>query len=271
MRTAHFALPAMLASLTVWCAPASAASLIPHRAVYNLALDEASERSGISGISGRMVYEFNGSSCEGYTVTFRFVTRIDTEDVSRLTDQQTTTYEEGQGKSFSFVTRSFVDQALQKELKGTARLEKAETKVSIEKPEPAELTLDQTHFPTQHLLELLDKAKKGETFYETTLFDGSEDGDNIMTTTVVVGKPTAPIAADSEAKAIPALGKEKYWPVDMAYFDLSTGEEIPTYRISFKLHENGITRDLMMDYGDFSMTGSLVELKTFDEAQNCEQ
>ena len=38
----------------------------------------ASDRSGITGLSGRMVYEFNGSPCEGYTVKFRFVTQIDT-------------------------------------------------------------------------------------------------------------------------------------------------------------------------------------------------
>ena len=39
---------------------------------------------------------------------------------------------------------------------------------------------------------------------------------------------------------------------------------MPEYRISFKLHKNGITRDLVMDYGDFSMTGKLVNLKLFD-------
>ena len=45
-----------------------------------------------------------------------------------------------------------------------------------------------TQFPTQHLVELIDKAEKGETFYETSLFDGSEDADKVMTTTVIVGK-----------------------------------------------------------------------------------
>ena len=35
---------------------------------------------------------------------------------------------------------------------------------------------------------------------------------------------------------------------------------MPEYRIAFKLHENGLTRDLLMDYGDFSMTGKLVDL-----------
>jgi hypothetical protein len=46
---------------------------------------------------------------------------------------------------------------------------------------------------------------------------------------------------------------------------------MPTYRISFKLYENGMTRDLVMDYGDFSMTGTLVDLDLFEAPQNCTQ
>ncbi len=40
---------------------ASTVTLVPHRAVYDLTLDRADEKSGISGLTGRMVYEFNGS------------------------------------------------------------------------------------------------------------------------------------------------------------------------------------------------------------------
>ena len=43
----------------------AAPKLLPHRAVYDLSLEQASDRSGINGITGRMVYEFAGSSCEG--------------------------------------------------------------------------------------------------------------------------------------------------------------------------------------------------------------
>ena len=39
---------------------------------------------------------------------------------------------------------------------------------------------------------------------------------------------------------------------------------MPEYRISFKLHENGLTRDLEMDYGDFVMSGKLVDLAVFE-------
>jgi hypothetical protein len=223
-----------------------------------------------------MVYEFNGSPCEGYTVNFRFVTEINTQDTTRLNDQQTTTFEDAKGKTFSFVTKSFVDQTLDKEVKGTATKEPNGLKVEIEKPQKNSIDLAPTQFPTQHLVELIDKAERGETFYETNLFDGSEDANKVMTTTVIVGKPATPDKSDPEFPALAKIAKDRYWPVDIAYFDQSnneSGEEVPEYRISFKLHDNGITRDLTMDYGDFSMTGKLVNLALFDPApqKSCNQ
>jgi hypothetical protein len=248
--------------------------LAPHRAVYDLKLDQASDRSGITGLNGRMVYEFNGSVCEGYTVTFRFVTRIDTRDVSRLTDQQTTTFEEGDGKLFSFVTKSYVDQSLDKEVRGTANSDPTGLVVELVKPNIQEVELPATQFPTQHLIELIEKAAVGETFYETSLFDGSEDADQVMTTTIVIGKQSETPANDPELGVLDRLSKDRFWPVDIAYFDEADeeegGEELPAYRISFKLHENGLTRDLVMDYGDFSMTGQLVDLSLLEPSKSCD-
>jgi hypothetical protein len=267
MRTTRLAFLLLASSAFVLPGAASAARMLaPHRAVYDLALDKASDRSGITGITGRMVYEFNGSSCEGYTVTFRFVTRINTADTTRMTDQQTTTFEDAEGKSFSFVSKSYVDQSLDKEVRGTATREPTGVKVELEKPEEQSVDVGATQFPTQHLIDLIDKADTGDTFYETSLFDGSEDANRAMTTTVVIGKKAEGNKDDPEAPALANLEKERVWPVDIAYFDESKhgGEELPEYRISFKLHENGITRDLMMDYGEFSMTGRLVNLKLFD-------
>lgn len=271
MRLARFVISTGLVAVAAPALASPAGVLLPHRAVYDLSLDSASDRSGITGLEGRMVYEFAGSPCEGYTVTFRFVTRIDTSEASRMTDQQTTTYEDGKGGTFSFVTRSFIDSELDKELRGNARLGSEGTVVSIEKPEAETVKLDVTQFPTQHLLEMIGKAEDGETFYETTLFDGSEDADKVMTTTVIIGKQAPARANDPERDAIADLADEGFWPVDVAYFDLSEadGEEFPTYRISFKLHESGVTRDLVMDYGDFSMTGTLVDLSMFDAPDNC--
>ena len=262
-----------LALSTSWTGYAAAAPmLVPHRAVYDIALDKASDRSGVTGLTGRMVYEFNGSPCEGYTVKFRFVTRIETGESTRVTDQQTTTYEDGDGKNFSFATKSFVDQQLEKEVKGSATMGAEDLAVAIDKPESKKLDLAKTQFPTQHLAQLIENAETGKSFYETTLFDGSEDADKVMTTTVIVGKRAETSAADPESPALANAPKGAYWPVDIAYFDPGGdgGEEVPSYRVSFKLHENGITRDMLMDYGDFSITGKLINLSVFDTPKTAE-
>lgn len=268
MRLTSFVLAAAASALAT--SAFSAPTLAPHRAVYDLVLDKASDKSGITSLNGRMVYEFNGSTCDGYTTSYRFVTRINTADASRLNDQQTSTFEDGAGKMFSFVTKSFIDSNLDTELKGTATAEPSGLNVAIERPAAQSVKLDKTQFPTQHLMELIDKAEKGETFYETNLFDGSEKGNKIMTTTVIVGKPAGIPETDPERKALGTLATDKSWPVDMAYFDLSKpGEEESQYRISFKLHENGVTRDLVMDYGEFSMKGQLVDLKLLPATSDC--
>lgn len=266
MRVTPLALILLASSASIFPSVASARFLAPHRAVYDLTLDRATDRSGITGISGRMVYEFNGSACEGYTVTFRFVTRISTDETTRLTDQQTTTFEDADAKTFSFVTKSYMDQSLDKEVKGTATREGSTVKVDVEKPEAQVIDLGFTQFPTQHLVDLLNKADAGDSFYETSLFDGSDQGNKAMTTTVVIGKKAEGTKDDPEAPALASLEKDRVWPVDIAYFDESKkgGEELPEYRISFKLHENGVTRDLLMDYGEFSIDGKLVDLKLYD-------
>lgn len=254
---------------------AGAVPLVQHRAVYDLKLTQASERSGITGISGRMVYELRGSACDGYTVRFRYVTESSTSEASQMTDQQTTTYEDADGKSFSFSTKSYTDQNLDKELRGNATREADGVKIQIDKPEPRSVELQPAQFPTQHLIDLITRAKTGETFYETSIFDGSEEADKAMTTTVIVGKLANASTSDPEYKALNKLSAEKFWPVDMAYFDESKegGEETPDYRISFKLYENGLTRDLDMDYGDFTIHGQLVDLAVFepDDKTSCDK
>lgn len=270
MRAPSFSLALLLGAL---CAPGAAwaSTLVPHRAVYDLDLADASERSGVTAISGRMVYEFAGSPCDGYTVTFRFVSQIDGEEVSRLTDQQTTSFEAGDGMSFDFSTRSFVDGTLENDLRGRAQQEGEGLEVSIEEPEPLDLDLAATHFPTHHLMELIENAREGARFYETTIFDGSDGADKVMTTTIVIGNAGPADQDEAEYAALGDLTGDAFWPVDMAYFDMSTtqGEELPTYRISFRLHESGVSRDLVMDYGDFAIAGTLVELSMFEPADDC--
>lgn len=247
---------------------ASANILVPHRAVYDLELKDASERSGISGMYGRMVYEFNGSACEGYTVSFRFVTKVDTGDEVKLTDQQTTTYEDLKTGNFRFLTRSFTDEKLDKEVRGSAHEAKAGVTVDLTSPDKKQIDLAQSLFPTEHMLEVIERAKKGEKLFESRIFDGSDSGDKTLITTTMVAKLQQPAAGDTDAGKAGAMAAEPYWPVTISYFnDDMTGDAVPIYRMEFKLYDNGITRDLTMDYGDFVLSGKLADLEMFQQGE----
>lgn len=250
-----------LESATALAAPS--VMLAPHRAVYDLQLDKADDKTGISGLKGRMVYEFNGSSCEGYTTNFRFVTQIDMEEQpQRLTDQQTTTFEAGDGNEFSFVNKTFVDKDLIKEVRGNAEQQAKNMQVKLTQPSNSDIELAKTNFPTKHLIEIIDKAEKGEEFYQTTIFDGSEDANRVVSTSVMLGKEQT--GQDDEYKFLGTMAADKYWPVTIAYFDdKEKPDGLPIYSINFKLYRNGVTRDLFMDYGDFSMRGKLVKLDLY--------
>ncbi|MBP2238022.1 hypothetical protein J2Z31_004549 [Sinorhizobium kostiense] len=248
---------------------AQASTLAPHRAVYDLELKDASERSGIAGMYGRMVYEFNGSACQGYTVSFRFVTQVDTGEEVRLTDQQTTTFEDMRTGSFRFLTRSFTDEKLDKEVRGSAHEENSGVKVELTAPDRREVALAESRFPTEHMLEVIDRAKRGETFFESRIFDGSDSGDKTLITSTFVGKARKPAPDDPDAGKAGNLAGDSYWPVTISYFnDDSSGDAVPVYRMSFKLYDNGVTRDLTMDYGDFVLTGKLAELEVF-KSEEC--
>jgi hypothetical protein len=256
------------AALAGGVTPSRANVLVPHRAVYDLELKDASERSGISSMYGRMVYEFNGSACDGYTVSFRFVTKVDTGEDVRLTDQQTTTFEDLKTGNFRFLTKSFTDEKLDKEVRGLAHDADKGVKVDLSSPDKREVELAHSLFPTEHMLEVIDRAKRGDKIFESRVFDGSDSGDKTLVTTTLLGAAHVPASSDEDADVgkAGAMAALPFWPVTISYFnDEATGDAVPIYRMTFKLYENGVTRDLTMDYGDFVLSGKLANLELFKQ------
>src|SRR5512139_3016757 len=69
--------------------------LQPHRAVYDISLDETGTAMSIGSISGRVVYELMGNACEGYAQNMRFVTETSTtEGQASTTDLRTSSWED---------------------------------------------------------------------------------------------------------------------------------------------------------------------------------
>src|SRR5262249_6660813 len=84
--------------------PAASAALTPagelaaHRAVYELKLASTRGKGGAVAARGRILYDFSGSLCEGYTLEFRQVSELNNgEGKVTLSDLRSTTWEDSAG------------------------------------------------------------------------------------------------------------------------------------------------------------------------------
>ena len=105
MRVLLFALTLSTAALA---APQHAAAqmrpvvLAPHRVVYDLSLGASTGARGVENAKGRIAFDFLGDACEGYALTYRQVTVLESSETGpRTSDLRTTTFESGDGGSFT--------------------------------------------------------------------------------------------------------------------------------------------------------------------------
>ncbi len=246
--------------------------LLPHRAVYDLSLIKASDRSGIIGMNGRIVYEMTGSKCDGFSVRFRFMTEVQTTRKNFTNDQRTTSFEGGDGRSFSFVNQSYLNGQLEQELRGRANRGEEKLSVKITKPETVNVELDDAIFMTEHIGILIEAAQEQQSIVAAKLFDGSDKGDELVDTTAVIGKRRAEITdVEGEPDQVSQLFKEQSaWPISVSYFSTAPsaeqGERLPIYQVSFIMHESGVSRDLKMLYDDYSLKGDLKQIEFLEKA-----
>jgi hypothetical protein len=239
-------------------------AFLPHRAVYDLRLDRVTAKSTIQDAHGRIVYEFSGNSCEGWTMSLRQVVQIDGEDnQSNLSDTLATSWEDGVAKTFRFANKSSIDSKPQDISEGRAdRAADDRVVVKISKPAEGEAALGAgVAFPTQHMRRILEAARKGEQIFSVKVFDGTESGRKVYDTMAVIGRPIEPGAGSLETVAQrPELASVRRWPVTVSYFDAASESQTPIYTLGFELFETGISRELTLDYGDFRLKGEMVSL-----------
>lgn len=254
----------------------STIAMVPHRAIYDLTLAETRGNTQVVGVRGRILYDFDGSACEGYTLRFRQVSELDSgEGKVSTSDLRSTTWERGDAKSFKFSSQNFVDENLVDSVDGKAEHGTAATAVDLRKPERKMLDVDAAVvFPTQHMVRVIEAARAGKTILEFPVFDGSDTGEKVYDTMTVIGRKMAPGERrhDDAAATETRLANVARWPVTISYFEQgkapSAGEQTPVYAIGFELYENGISRQLTLDYNDFVVTGKLSALE-FKASKPC--
>ena len=197
--------------------------LAPHRAVYDLALGRARDASQIAAVRGRILYDFDGNACEGYSLKFRQVSELDCgEGKVSTSDLRSTTWEGGDAKSFKFTSENFLDQNLVDSVDGNAEHGTGATAIKLAKPEHKALDIDAgVVFPTQQMVRVIEAARAGKSILDFPVYDGSETGEKVYNTLTVIGHKIAPDEhkhADAAAEE-PKLAGVPRWPVTISYFD----------------------------------------------------
>ena len=92
---------------------------------------------------GRILYDFDGNACEGYSLKFRQVSELDSgEGKVSTSDLRSTTWEGGDAKSFKFSSENFLNQNLVDTVDGHAEHGTGATAVNLVKPKEQALDID---------------------------------------------------------------------------------------------------------------------------------
>jgi EipB-like len=244
---------------------AQAVTLASHRAIYDLEVARLDSGSGYSNVEGRLAYEVTGSACEGWAVNYRIANRyVLPEKPAQILDTQLTTWESGDGLEMNLSQKQFVDSSLDSEERIKVKRPKAgvEGHGEMTKPKDEEFTVaPEALFPSTHQTKLLNAALKGETRDVSMVFDGS-DGSKSYKAISFIGKKREPgtFAVDKENAVTEPLRLIASWPMTVSYYPADGNADTPSYQSSFNMYENGVSTDLVLDYGTYALKGKLSKL-----------
>ena len=236
--------------------------LAPHRAVYDLRLLKSSGSNAPVAANGRIVYDFTGSSCEGYTVAFRQFTELTpSEGENRSSDMRSTTFESADRKTFRFRVQHLDGNKVTSTVDGEA-VRSGDGALSLALKQPAPMQADIDHdavFPTEMMLQALQAAQAGQPILALKVFDGSDGGEKVYHTMSVIGKPMTDALKDA-TKDVAAMKSMRRWTTRVSYFDVEKIDAPAVYVLTFQMWENGVSSDLIIDYGDFQMKGEMTSV-----------
>ncbi|HEY2213025.1 MAG TPA: cell envelope integrity EipB family protein [Bradyrhizobium sp.] len=245
---------------------AASGPFLAHQALYDLSLVKSRGSNSINSARGRILYNFSGSACEGYTSEFRQVSELDSgEGKVTLSDLRSTSWEDGAGQSYRFKIDARMNDADSSPVDGVAERSGDHITVKLKQPASKTFTLDgDTVFPTEQIQRIITAARQGKSVLELMVYDGSDNGEKVYNTLSVIGQPIPgdrTIAAPDPSTANDVMKSLTRWPVTVSYYDRDAkakdGEQTPVYSMSFELYENGVSRALVLDYNDFVISGAL--------------
>ncbi len=224
--------------------------LAPYRAVYGLLLDRADFQSGIIGAEGEMVIEWL-EECDGWSSSQSLTMGLDESSGDYIeAETRYASWESRDGATMRFNIRNSHNGALSEHYSGVATLKSPNGGGLAEYSVPKGLTIELpegTIFPTRHLLEMIASAKLGKRVLSRIVFDGATE-EGMFEINAVIGSPRK--VKEQNVRLDPSLNLS-YWPVRLAFFNLDSAQDLPEYETSIHLVANGVSRELILDFGGF--------------------
>lgn len=236
--------------------------ITPHRAVYDI--DMVSNRAGsqILNVDGEMTYEWH-PVCDGWNTQHRFNLVYEYTEVPRVKiNSHFSTFESLDGETLSFSSRRKSNNVLLEEHRGHATVHPAVAgKVDYTIPTDLEHTLEPgTILPTQHTAQMIEAIRKNERFFNAVVFDGSDETGPVRVNSFI-GKAASAHQDNIGKEVDDKLLASKAYNIRLAFFPLSSDEATPEYEMDMIFHENGIIRQMLIHYDDFSVKQTLKSLK----------
>lgn len=228
----------------------------PHKAIYALAIDRVGATADLAHADGAIYYEFR-ETCTAWRMRQRFRLRIIRNDrAAEETETNSILVEARDGRRLSFSVVTSADGTVTERLSGSATVRRVGGPglVELREPKPVRIPLPAgTVFPTRHFLQVVQAAERGQRSVWATVFDGSEEGGRHSGINVLIlGRKPSP----GEAEPLPIL-RRPGWLMRVTYFSPKAADGQPSY--SFRAHftDSGVARDMVLDYGAFTLTGTL--------------
>jgi len=245
---------------------AHAVDLASHKAIYDIRMKSAKTGSQVMDIRGKMLFVFK-KSCDGWISDHKFSLDYEyTGTPPAQVESQFTSFENFDGKSLNFSSSRATNGEQDQQLRGLAKIPSQGTKGLAKYSIPDDLSFnlnDGTLFPAAHTIKLIEAAEHGQKIVSATVFDGSDDKGPVEMN-AVIGRKISPLV---DTKLDKNLMSKDGWSMRLAVFPTDDDENQTTsdYEMTMNLLENGIIRDMTVDYHNFSVTQKLVAVEPIQE------
>ncbi len=276
-RTTLALLPCLFLSPVVLASPPL--KFAPHEAEYELHLDQNRPNSQVLRADGKLIFTLS-DGCDGWTTDQKMEIKFLYAQGQQATiTVNTSSWEANDGSSYTFSSRTLNNGKETEAFRGKASLTAVGGEATYSLPKGKTIKIGSgVVFPNQHTIVILQRALAGDKVPNQRVFDGTDDK-ALSDVSVFLGKPQT--MADD--KTVPEkLRKEPLlqgtsWATHLAFFPIADkpnkqpDDEMeaigtPDYELKLDLLANSVARGLSIDYGAFTVRGTINRLKSLPDS-----